>query len=109
MDVQVFRLSTLMKSYDLASEMLEREHVTLHIRRHPKMFKHLHLIAAHDVYWPELGLTLDEQSDYLLLKRIIEHFGEDNRLFSCKEVIDLLRANPDWLKINEHVRRKGDT
>jgi spore coat polysaccharide biosynthesis protein SpsF len=44
-----------------------------------------------------------------LLKLIIEYFGGAYPFFSCAEIIDLLRKQPDWLQINRHVLRKGDT
>lgn len=109
MDTQVYMLETLKKSASLTATKLDHEHVTLHIRNHPEMFKHLHLVAPPELHWPELGLTLDEQTDYVLLKRIIEYFETTNPLFSCLDCIRLLRQNPDWLEINKSVVRKGDT
>jgi len=106
MDTQVFRLETLKKSYAMTTDRSEREHVSLHMRRHPELFAHVHLIAPPDLYWPELGLTLDTYDDYILLKRIIEHFGDLNPTFSCKEVIAFLENNPDFANINEHIKRK---
>jgi spore coat polysaccharide biosynthesis protein SpsF len=109
MDVQVFSLNVLKKSSEMTNNVLDHEHVTLHIRNHPELFSHLHLVAPPELWWPELGLTLDEISDFELLKNIIEYFGESNRLFSCYEAIKLLRDKPDWLAINQKVVRKGDT
>ena len=108
MDVQVFRLDTLKRSAALTSERLDREHVTMHIRSHPELFSQVHLVAPSEVHWPELGLTLDEQADYELLKRIIEHFKEQP-LFSCLDVVRLLRGRPEWLAINQAVQRRGNT
>lgn len=108
MDVQVFRLDTLKQSAALTTERLDREHVTLHIRNHPELFSHVHLVAPPAIHWPELGLTLDEQADYELLKRIIKHF-EEKPLFSCLDAVQLLRDRPEWLAINQAVPRKGNT
>jgi spore coat polysaccharide biosynthesis protein SpsF len=108
MDVQVFRLATLKKSAAMTTDPLDHEHVTLHIRRYPELFPHVHLVAPPELHWPALGLTLDEPADYELLKRVIEHF-ETKPLFSCLDAITLLRANPQWLAINQAVLRKGDT
>jgi spore coat polysaccharide biosynthesis protein SpsF len=108
MDVQVFSLDVLKQSQSMTSSALDQEHVASHIRRHPEIFSHLNIVAPPKMHWPELGLTLDEQDDYLLIKKIIEHFGTKNQLFSCSEVIDLLRINPNWVSINRHVDRKGD-
>lgn len=108
MDVQVFRLDTLRRSAALTADRLDREHVTLHIRNHPELFSHVHLVAPPEIHWPELGLTLDEQADYELLKRIIEHY-EEKPLFSCLDAVRLLRNRSEWLAINEAVQRKGNT
>lgn len=109
MDTQVFSLETLKRSASMTSAPLDREHVTLHIRNHPELFSQVHLVAPPEMHWPELGLTLDEPEDYELLKRIIEHFGEENFLFGCLDAVRLLRANPDWVAINKAIQRKGDT
>ena len=108
MDTQVFSLADLKKSYQLTNDPLDREHVTLHIRNNPSLFSHLNLVAPPSLHWPELGLTLDEHSDYLLLKMIIEYFGPGNSLFSCREIIQLLKANPEWVLINQEVKRKDN-
>ncbi|MDP1949160.1 MAG: glycosyltransferase family protein [Nitrospirota bacterium] len=106
MDTQVFSLETLKQSAAMTQDPLDREHVSRHIVNHPELFPHLYLIAPPSLHWPGLGLTLDEPADYELLKKIIEHFGETNPLFSCLDVIRLLRAHPDWLDINSMVQRK---
>lgn len=108
MDVQVFRLTTLQRSAAMTNNALDHEHVTLHIRKHPEFFSPIHLLAPPEIEWPHLGLTLDEPRDYDLLKKLIEHFEPNNSLFSCLEVVNLLRQRPEWLAINQAVLRKGD-
>lgn len=108
MDTQVFRLDTLKQSAAMTNDPLDREHVSLHIRNHPELFPKVHLVAPPFLRWPELGLTLDEPKDYELLRRLIEHFEPTNALFSCLDVVSLLRNKPDWVAINQEVRRKGD-
>lgn len=108
MDTQVYRLATLKRSFAMTDHPLDREHVTRHIRLHPELFSQVHLVAAPDQHWPELGLTLDEPADYELLKKIIEYFGDENPCFSCREAIQLLRqVHPEWVQINLKVKRKG--
>jgi spore coat polysaccharide biosynthesis protein SpsF len=109
MDTQVFRLATLKRSASMTDVDLDHEHVTLHIRNHPEIFTHLHLIAPPEINWPELGLTLDEPKDYELLKNIIEYFERVDPIFSCLDIVRLLRKKPDWVAINQTVMRKGDT
>jgi spore coat polysaccharide biosynthesis protein SpsF len=109
MDVQVFSLNTLKNSATLTSDPLDHEHVTLHIRNHPELFPAVHLVAPPSLFWPELGLTLDEQADYVLLEKIINKLEPQNPLFGCREVIQLLINNPQWVAINNGVTRKGDS
>lgn len=106
MNVQVYSLSTLKKSYTMTKEPLDYEHVTSHILRNPGLFMPIYMIAPLYLRWPDLSLELDERSDYELLKKIIEHF-DDNKIFSCKEVIDLLNQHPEWVEINHHINRRG--
>lgn len=106
MDAQVFLLETLKRSAAMTHDPLDREHVSRHIINNPELFAKVHLVAPPSLHWPGLGLTLDEPQDYELIRRIIEHFGEDKPLFGCHDVIGLLRANPDWVTINSAVQRK---
>lgn len=108
MDTQVFTLDTLKRSAQMTDDPLDHEHVTLHIRNHPEVFTHVHLVAPPEIHWPELGLTLDERSDYELLKKIIEHFDAHKPLFSCLDAVRFLRQFPEFAEINKDVARKGN-
>ena len=109
MTSQVFSLNALRRSYAMTQDLLDLEHVTLHIRRNPDIFSSIYIVAPNHLRWPELMLTLDEKDDYVLLKKIIEHFGNEKPFFNCLDVIKLIRKNLDWICINQHVIRKGDT
>jgi len=108
MDTQVMWLSALKSSATMTNDRLDREHVSRFICQHPELFSRVHLIAPPSMHWPELGLTLDEESDYLLLKKIIEELAPANPLFGCSDMIRLLRERPEWVEINRKVVRKGD-
>ena len=82
MDTQVFSLKTLKTSYEMVNSDLEKEHVTLHIRNNPNLFSHINVIAPKNIYYPELGLTLDEKDDYILIKKIIDNLYPKYNFFS---------------------------
>lgn len=107
MDTRVFRLDTLKRSAAMTDRALDHEHVSLHMEDHPELFSQVHLVAPPELHWPDLGLTLDEPRDFELLSRVIEHFGDAQPLFTCQDVVRLLRARPEWVAINDAVRRKG--
>lgn len=106
MDVQVFMLDTLEKSYSETSDPLDHEHVTRHIRQNPAKFSSLHMIAPKGSHYPGLGLTLDEPSDYLVIKHIIENLQPPLNS-SCEQIINFLNDHPEILALNKAVYRKG--
>ena len=108
MDVEVFSYEALEKSSLMTKNAKDREHVTLHLQNNPKLFSTINVIAPPELYWPDLGLTLDELSDYEFIKIIIENLYKKNMHFSCSEIISFLKKNRELLKINNGVKRKGN-
>jgi len=108
MDTQVFSLDILEKSYKMTNDFLDREHVTLHIRNNPDIFSSINVIAPPEIYNPDLGLTLDEEEDYLFIKNIIENLYDKNKFFTCLDIINYLKRNKSLLLINNHIKRKGN-
>ena len=107
MDTQVLTQVALQKSSELTKDVIEKEHVTLHICRNPKIFQIRNFLAPDNLFWPELGLTLDQPEDLNLITNIFEYFWP--RLdFSCLEIIEYLKKNPNISSINAYVKRKGD-
>jgi spore coat polysaccharide biosynthesis protein SpsF len=106
MDVSVVNSKSLIKTNILAKKKKHKEHVTLFIKENPKIFKIKNFIATKKNYWPELGVTLDEKKDYLLIKKIINFFYYKKYFFECGDIIKLVRKK-NWIKINENVDRKG--
>ena len=106
MDVNVLTAKSLIKSNLLSKKKKYKEHVTLFIKNNPKIFKIKNVIAEKKNYWPELGVTLDEKKDYLLIKRLIEFFYNKKYFFECADIIKLVKKK-NWITINENVNRKG--
>ncbi len=106
-DVQLFPLSILERVDKLTSDPIDRVHVSYYIYTHPEIFKCRNIKAEGKMYWPDLGVTLDEKEDYLLINRIFEKLIARNKNFSAEDVVDLLRSNMDWININSHIKRKS--
>ena len=106
MDVQIFSTKTLSNSYKLVKTELEKEHVTLEIRKSPKYSK-INLVAPQNYFLPDLGLTLDEQGDYHLISSLFRHFKNND--FGLKQILDHLKSNNQLIELNKNVVRKGDT
>jgi len=106
MDVQVYSSKVLKKSYKMTNSKEDREHVTLHIRRNPKIFKIINVLSPEDLFFPKLSLTLDYYKDYILIKKIIEYFDrKKNTYFSCDDVLKLYKNNKKLFQINKGLKR----
>ena len=107
MGCQVFKFSSLKKSYKMIKKKDEFEHVTLCIRRNPTKFKNTFIFPHPKNFAPDLAVTLDEYEDYLLLKKIILFFWKKKLYkFNCKDVIQLLNKKKNWAKVTNKIIRK---
>jgi len=107
MDVQVFTTEALKLSYSMTNSKLHQEHVSLHIRENPNIFTTINVVSPDHSRLPGLGLTLDEQPDFVLIDKIITHFYP--HIPSCQDIIHYLNLNQHLLLINNNVLRKGAT
>jgi len=105
-DVQVFSTEALKRSSKAAITQAEREHVTMHIRQNPQIFRTLNIIAPKPFRHPNLSVTLDTKEDLEVLRLISENFRE-NGMPDHMEIIKFLLANPEISSINSGVQRKG--
>ena len=106
LDVQVFGLSSIIKSYKLILKDTEKEHVTLSLRNNSSKFKTINILAGKKLNEPKIFLTLDEAKDFEVIKKIYEYFWKNNE-FSSKDIIDYVKKNRLY-KINNKIQRKGD-
>lgn len=106
MDVNVISMEALEKTFSMAIDKNHKEHVTLFIKDNPNKFKIKNMIAKNNFFCPQLGVTLDEKKDFLLIKKIINYFYDKNYYFSCQDIIKIVKKK-GWMKINSAVKRKG--
>ena len=109
MDVVVFSLDTLKKIDRLCPNQKKyKEHTSLYFLRNLNKRSKFNIVAPKNTFFPNLGLTLDEKNDFILIKKIFNYFFriKKNYKFRCYEIINLLRSRPDYLRINEDVKRK---
>ena len=105
MDVEIFKLESLIKSYKYAKSKKDKEWPTWVMKKKNNKFNIINFISPPTLYCPKLCLTLDEYKDFLFLKKIIIHFNEKLEI-SCSEIIKYLNQNKKLLNINKSVRRK---
>ena len=105
MDIQIFATDVLADVANRTNDPNDREHVSLYIYRHPEIYSLKNIPASAAFTRADLGLTLDTQADFELLRIIFEKLYPINPSFGLSEIIALIDSNPNLANINTHVRR----
>jgi spore coat polysaccharide biosynthesis protein SpsF len=105
MDVEVFSFAALEKAALNATTAAEHEHVTPYIYGHRELFRMRNVSCNTNL--SNLRLTVDTPEDFHLIKLIFEHLYPENSNFRLRDIVHLLNLNPDWEKINAHIKQKS--
>lgn len=106
-DVRTFTTAALQRSAQLSDDPVDRIHGSYFIHRRADLFRQVEWRAPSDLTWPDLRLTVDEPSDYELVRRVFETLYLLRPSFDAHDVVNLLREKPDWVRINAAVRQKA--
>jgi spore coat polysaccharide biosynthesis protein SpsF len=90
LDVEVFRFSSLRRSWQEAALPSEREHVTPYIWKNPDRFSIMNV--ANDQNLSALRWTIDYEEDLLFAREIYSRL--DSGLFLMADILDLLQREP---------------
>ena len=104
MGTEVFSFKALKQAHECAKAKPEREHVTPYMYLHPEIFR-----LGYSPYkgnHKDYRLTIDTPEDFELISKIIESLYPINPHFSIQDIFTLLQKNPEWPKINSHIKQK---
>ncbi len=104
LDAEVFSMKVLRIAHLEAVEPAHREHVTLYINQNPFKFKLSGIKNLENL--SHYRLTVDTPEDFELIKRILTNIYPKNKEFLLKDIIHVLRENPDWVQLNAHIEQK---
>ena len=107
-DVQVFRFSDLDHVSQTVGDPSVREHVSLFFYEHPELYRIVTLTAPEKWRGQGLRFQLDYPEDYTFISEIYRRLEPSHGAEFClDDVMNLLRAEPQLLKINAHCREKA--
>lgn len=104
LDVEVFSFRALEKAHLTATLEVEREHVTAYMYSNQSDIKVANFNGEID--YSNNRWTVDTSDDFKLIELIINELYNPAEIFLLEDVIALLKENPDWKKINNHVEQK---
>lgn len=105
LDVEIVRMTALMRAHREARLPSEREHVTPYVRNHPEIFPRANV--ANPVDLSHLRWTVDEPADLAFVAAIYQRLYPANPAFTTRDILDLLDRNPKLADINAGFERNA--
>lgn len=103
MDIEIFKTSALEQAAKVADRD-EKEHVTLHLYRHPGRFHLKNFCYSEDN--SHLRWTVDTIDDLKAIRKILQLLYRKNPRFTLKDLLQLAEEHPEIAKLNAHVEQK---
>ena len=101
-DVEIFSQKILKETYLNAKTKFDKEHVTPYMIRHCKIKYNL----KNNKDLSKIRLTIDEENDFLVIKKIIENLKKKN--FELSDILELKKKYHNIFKINSAlIRNEG--
>jgi spore coat polysaccharide biosynthesis protein SpsF len=97
---EVVELNALEKVATLTLSKIYHEHVTNFIYGNKNIFN-VNLIKAPSLFYDrtDIRLTVDENEDFLLMRKIYSELMKKQYFFHLEDVVNIIDNNPDYLKI----------
>ena len=84
-----------------------REHVSIHIYKHPEKYRIESLTAPQYYHYPDVYLEVDTEDDFEVVNEIFNHFIQQGKeYFSLAQILDYLLMNPRLVDLNRNVERR---
>jgi len=106
LDTEVFTFEALSRAFVEAALPSEREHVTPYIWKNKGLFRVSSLKHYRDL--SSMRWTVDDKADLCFVRKVFNAFACPLRVFYMEEVLQLIYANIELLKINSTtIRNEG--
>jgi spore coat polysaccharide biosynthesis protein SpsF (cytidylyltransferase family) len=100
---ELINLESLKTSHREGEYRHRSELVNLYIEDHPEKFKKNILQIEEKWRRPDYRLTIDFPEDLILCRKIIRHFGGDDKYIPYKELVTFLDKNPTLRALVENI------
>lgn len=104
LDVEVYSIHAMEKSWKEAKLLSEREHVFPYIQNNQDKFKIINF--RQEKNYSYLRWTIDYDCDYEMTKIIYDFLYDEMPMFLQEDILKLLEKHPEISKMNVHIKRK---
>jgi spore coat polysaccharide biosynthesis protein SpsF len=103
LDCAVFSFKVLEDTWQNASLLSDREHISPYMEKHPEKFR----VGMYERYkgLAHLRWTLDEEDDYRFLQEIYDRLYEPGKIFYAEDILRVLEKEPHLSEINAWIVR----
>ncbi|MBA7707621.1 hypothetical protein ES703_116497 [subsurface metagenome] len=98
LDTECFTFKVLEQAWRNAVSPEDREHVTPYLWRVKGRFRNATLKSKED--YSNLRLTVDNQADLDLIRKIYEELYNDNKIFTFKDILKYLKQHKELISLN---------
>ncbi|TLX79092.1 MAG: spore coat biosynthesis protein F [Thaumarchaeota archaeon] len=103
LSVLIFPTKILDEVDKITQKPEDRENVSNYIYEHPEKYKIAPMQCPDELNFPNLRFTVDEESDFELVKTVFENLYPTNNNFRASDVIKFLNSNLQVRNLNKHV------
>ena len=100
---EVMTFEALERAWKQADKSYERAHVTPYMYQHPEQFHLVKVTSEHGDH-SRHRWTVDTPDDLAFVRAVFERL--DDPFASWTEVLQVLEAEPEFMRINQHVQQK---
>ena len=104
LDIEVYSINALEKSWQEAKLLSEREHVFPYIQNNQNQFKIINFKQEQD--YSHLRWTIDYECDYEMTKVIYDYLYDKKPIFLQEDILQILDKHPEISEMNSHIKRK---
>lgn len=104
MDTEIFSYHILSEMHQEALDQLEREHVTIYLKRRPEWYRIRNLtyhVDASRYRW-----MVDTLEDFELVSRMLLQLIPGKPQFTMEDCLQVMINHPDWERLNAGVTQK---
>ncbi len=102
---EAFSVASFRDAAERNTDPAIREHGTLYLRQHPKLYRQKHLSYEGPLKRTDIHLDVDTEEDFGVFEEILRHFAPRTD-FSLGEIIAFLDAHPEVTALNKDIHRR---
>ena len=106
LDAEIFSFRALVRAWEEVKDPFWREWITANFFEHPEKYRLGNVELDEDLSY--MRWTVDYEDDLKFVTEVYERLYQPDRVFLMEDILDLLKKNPELMKINKgHIAEEA--